>query len=388
MSVDFGDSLLENFFKKHPDAELVHKYDMESFSGFAIKAPSEEALKDLRSISEVESVEYELIGVGQDCERTDKLCREKVTELQQDELYDNDDEQIDSLTDSIQKNAPWHLWRICQREMRNLNYRYYSSSGKGVDIYLIDSGVRKSHRELRGKIVLEKNFLDTNEPLTNGHGTWVAGLAVGRKFGVAKRASILSARIMNGKGRGSESDLIAAINWAINLKKKRQNPSIINMSLGFGKSEYIARAIKAARKANILLVGAAGNDYDENACDSYPSGLNEVITVGGSDFYNRRYGAYGKCIDIFAPGTNLDSASAKDDNSVITAAGTSGSAPLVSGVIALFLSNERNYRVNEVENVLIEAATRNLLTDLGSRSPNRLLYNRKPNTELFIFEND
>ncbi|KAI3661168.1 hypothetical protein MP638_005605 [Amoeboaphelidium occidentale] len=324
---------------KYPSAEVVHSYEMEGLNGYAIAVPSDQALRDLQSVPEIEYAEFERFG----------------------EQY------------SVQRNAPWNLARISQRDLRHLDYYYDSDAGRNTDIYILDSGVRKTHRDLNRRVINGGSYTGEHGSPRNTHGTHVAGIAAGYKYGVAKKATIISVRVIDNYGFIAESDALAGINWSIRNKRKRKRQSVMNLSWGMYQSSSLKRAIQAARRENFVVVAAAGN-ANVDACRTYPSGLYEAITVGAVDLRDQRYGSYGKCIDIFAPGVSITSASSSGDTSTTTMTGTSMAAPHVAGVAAVILSRKKWYEPWEVERDMDRYATKNTLRDLGSRSSNRMLY--------------
>lgn len=329
---------------KYPSSEVKYTYEMEGLNGFALTVPDDVALSDLRSIPEIEYAEHEKFG----------------------EQY------------AVQKGAPWNLARVCQKSLRHLDYYYDDDAGKNADIYILDSGVRVTHADLAGRVILGGAFTGETGVPKNGHGTSVASIAAGTKYGVAKKAQVISVRVIDNDGFIAESDAIAGIQWAMGKKQQRNRPSVMNFSWGMYQSEALKTAIQAARKKGFTMVAAAGNNFNVDACHSYPSGLPDVITVGATDLSDSRYGAFGKCIDVFAPGVSITGAHSSGDTATMTWTGTSQASPHVAGYAAIVLSDNISYQSWQVEDKIIAIATKQILKNLGPLTPNNFLYNNPP----------
>ncbi|KAF9272223.1 hypothetical protein BGZ74_005362 [Mortierella antarctica] len=119
----------------------------------------------------------------------------------------------------VQKEPPsWGLDRIDQRaDDLDGMYHYPSSAGQNVTIYVIDTGVNIDHRDFGGRAFHGPIFLPgATDPLDkNGHGTFVAALAAGSTYGVAKKAQIVSLKALDDAGAGRLSNVLAAIEWVV-----------------------------------------------------------------------------------------------------------------------------------------------------------------------------
>ncbi|OBZ86926.1 Subtilisin-like protease 8 [Choanephora cucurbitarum] len=261
-----------------------------------------------------------------------------------------------SLQEFIQVNPPsWGLDRIDQRQGTDNRYSFANSKGKGVTIYLMDSGILEDHEDIAGRVTVGKTVVgDLDDPIDkNGHGTFVAGVCCGTKYGVAKEANIVSVKTLDDKGNGHLSDLLTGLQWIVDKHLSTPNAkSIVNLSLGAFYSQATNDAIEQAMSLGIHFVVAAGN-YGEDACKYSPSSTPGAVTVGAIDEDDSvsYYSNFGKCVDIFAPGTNIKSIwpTSKDATRVLT--GTSMAAPHVTGIMAIFLS-EKDYTPAELSNYL------------------------------------
>ncbi|MEI8004408.1 MAG: S8 family serine peptidase, partial [Methanothrix sp.] len=139
--------------------------------------------------------------------------------------------------------------------------------GSGTTVAVIDSGIDKNHPDLIGKVVAEKNFLAdeiTADDLL-GHGTMVAGIIAGsgaasngRYKGIAPGAKLISVKVIDGKGDGKVSDIIAGIEWAV-----YNGADVLSLSLGginLGETNPpITMAADNAASAGVVVCVAAGN---------------------------------------------------------------------------------------------------------------------------------
>lgn len=116
-----------------------------------------------------------------------------------------------------QPNPPYGLARISSRTRGTNAYRYDDSAGVGTFVYVMDTGINLGHQDFGGRASFGFSAV-TDEPNGdfNGHGTHCAGTAAGTRFGVAKRASIIDVKVINGSGRSPLSNLVAGMDWALN----------------------------------------------------------------------------------------------------------------------------------------------------------------------------
>jgi subtilisin family serine protease len=324
--------------------------------------------------------------------------------------------------DATQSGATWGLDRIDQRN-RPLSGTYtYNWTGSGVRAYVIDTGIRTTHTQFGGRAAVSADFVGDgrNGQDCNGHGTHVAGTIGGSTYGVAKSVSLRAVRVLNCQGSGTTSGVISGVNW---VASNRVLPAVANMSLGGGASSALDSAVNSAINSGVTFAVAAGNDarafdsstffrgpdtpavYPEaltvtamsdsdgatggaggaptcrsgetqDACNVSPARTAAAITVGATTSSDARasYSNFGTCVDIFAPGSSITSAWATGDTATNTISGTSMATPHVAGVAALYLQGHTSASNATVRNAIVGGATTNVLTGVGTGSPNRLLY--------------
>jgi serine protease len=275
---------------------------------------------------------------------------------------------------ATQTGATWGIDRVDQRDLP-LNSTYnYNTTASGVHAYIIDTGVLLAHSQFTGRM---GNGFDAvtsggNANDCNGHGTHVAGTVGGTTYGVAKGVTIHPVRVLGCNGSGTNSGVIAGMDWVANNHVK---PAVANMSLGGGASQAIDDAVARINNAGVTVVVAAGNDNGD-ACTKSPARAPSAITVGSTTSTDARssFSNFGTCVDIFGPGSSITSAWYTSTTATNTISGTSMASPHVAGVAALYLATNTTATPAQVTSAIINASTPNKVTGPGTGSPNRMLY--------------
>jgi len=267
----------------------------------------------------------------------------------------------------------WGLDRINQRSLPLDKSYSYTKTGLNVHAYVLDSGLNTSHQEFTGRISDGQDFIADGKGTSDcvGHGTHVAGIIGGTHFGVAKQVTIHPVRVLDCSNSAPWSTIIAGIDWVI---ANHQSPALINMSIWGGRTEAVNMAVDNAVAAGITVVTIAGNDAAD-ACNTSPASAASAITVGSSDKTDARssFSAIGTCVDLFAPGTDITSATIPGTQSTAVMSGTSMAAPHVAGVVARYLEKNPSATPQQVATALTANATKSTLTNVGTGSPNLLL---------------
>ncbi|HEX5569490.1 MAG TPA: S8 family peptidase [Streptomyces sp.] len=276
--------------------------------------------------------------------------------------------------DATQTNAPWGLDRIDQAD-RPLNgtYTYPDSAGSGVSIYVIDTGVRISHNDFGGRAVNGYDAVDNDYVAQdgNGHGTHVASTAAGNTYGVAKKARIVAVRVLNNSGSGTTAGVIAGVDW---VTQNATKPAVANMSLGGSASTALDNAVANSIASGVTYAVAAGNS-SANASSFSPARVPSAITVGATTSTDARasYSNYGSILDLFAPGSSITAAWHTTDTATNTISGTSMASPHVAGAAAVYLAGHTSATPAGVSSALVNGASVNKLSSVGTGSPNLLL---------------
>jgi subtilisin family serine protease len=285
---------------------------------------------------------------------------------------------------ATQTNAPAGLDRIDQRDLP-LNTTYtYNDDGTGVNVYLLDSGILPTHSEFGNRAQtanpIPANLNDAIDCI--GHGTQVAGLVGGSTYGVAKAARLFGVRIARSCTEDpTYADVVAGVDWVIRNRVNGEPAVLLFGVVASGSTnplgiDPLERAVNAAISRNITVVAAAGND-NQIASLNTPGRLAPVITVGAVDRNDSRasFSNFGSALDLFAPGTEITSATiGGNDNTSTNLQGTSYAAAYAAGVTALYLQNNPAATPAQVQNALIGTASVNKVSNPGTDSPNRLLY--------------
>jgi subtilisin/minor extracellular protease Epr len=276
---------------------------------------------------------------------------------------------------ALEETVPWGIARIGAPSIHT-----NGNKGDGINIAIIDTGINYNHPDLHDNYVAGHDFVNNDEdPIDdNGHGTHCAGIIAAIDndigvIGVAPEANLYSLKILDSTGSGSSSNLIAAIDWAIQTRYD-QNPSnniqIISMSLGSDNGvTALESACSKAYDSGILLVAAAGNDGNKGGSgDSvdYPGAYSSVIAVAATDSMDKRasFSSTGPAVELAAPGVNIYSTY---QGGYASLSGTSMACPHVAGTAALVLAANPSFTNGNIRDRLAQTTT-----DLGNSGRDNL----------------
>lgn len=279
-------------------------------------------------------------------------------------------------TANVSRVEDTDLWHLDAVGLSTARSRGFTGSGDGVTVAVLDTGVDSAHQEFTGKTISGVTFdvdawaanVQTPSQDTEGHGTHVAGLIIGRSVGIAPGANIID-EVMIPNGTGMLSNFVLALEWSA----AQPEISIVNMSAGIpGFVSGMEDAIDDLMAVGVVPIIATGNE-GRNFARS-PGNYNPVLSVGASNVHgavasfsssgtftvnNRVY----SIPDLVAPGEGVTSC-------VMTGGyeswnGTSMATPVVSGIAALILEKHPDISVLDLMDLLIDTCQ-----DLGV-SPER-----------------
>jgi type VII secretion-associated serine protease mycosin len=247
-----------------------------------------------------------------------------------------------------------------------------TTQGKGITIAVIDTGVDGSVADLSGAVSGGADFSGHGSP--NGqtpvgtadernHGTMVASLAAGRgtsggagMLGAAPQATIMPISIGFGSAATNSDEQIAdAVMYAV-----KHGANVINMSLTrntLAWPESWDRAFLYAMQHNVVIVAAAGNRGSGTTEVGAPATMPGVLTVAGVDRNEKASvdaSAQGITIGVSAPSEQL--LGAVPGGGYVQWEGTSGSTPIVSGIVALVMASHPGMSADNVINRIVKTA--------------------------------
>jgi thermitase len=221
------------------------------------------------------------------------------------------------------------------------------TSGAGVRVAVLDTGIDASHPDLVGKVDGSRDFTGSGSTDDKyGHGTHVSGIIAASTnnsvgvAGVCPDCHLIVGKVLNDSGSGANSWIASGITWATDNGAK-----VINMSLGGPtKSTTLERAVNYAWSHGVVVVAAAGNSG--NKSKTYPGASTNVIAVAATDNRDRKasFSSFGSWVDVAAPGVNIYSTFPTHAYTINKSlnydygSGTSMATPMVSGTVALIWS--------------------------------------------------
>lgn len=287
-------------------------------------------------------------------------------------------------TQSIDPNHDTDNWALDALEGGSpaIDGQYeYTTTGSGVTVAVVDTGVFPN-ADLGGRLAVAKNFVDGangsgSAKDCHGHGTHVASIAAGTRFGVAKEATVYNLRVLDCYGSGWDADIVDALDWlAANQPAGR---TVVNMSIGGGAAYDITAVVDRLTARGVTVAVAAGNE-SSNACDGMivpkaSTGLPTagVLTVGAyaSNGDISWFSNYGSCVDVFAPGSDILSRTIATDyagDPIIDPntgdfipvneswSGTSMATPVVVGSVARYLQFNPTATPAQIESAFVANA--------------------------------
>jgi len=336
----------------------AHVYGFGNFGGFAADM-ADDIVERIRNLPGVDYVEQ------------DAIVRANLGES----------EPLQKKAYTTQSSSTWGLSRISHKARQSaLSYTYDTTAGAGTCVYVIDTGISTTHPEFEGRATFLANYAgDGSNTDGNGHGTHCAGTVGSKTYGVAKKTKLYAVKVLDASGSGSNSGVIAGINYVANDAKTRSCPNgaIGSMSLGGSKSAAVNTAAANAVAAGVFMSVAAGND-GANAANSSPASEPTVFTVMASDSTDRlaSFSNYGAICDMIAPGVSILSTWLNGGTNTIS--GTSMATPHVAGLAAYIQGLEGKRTPAALSSRLQTLATKNVVTGVPSGTVNYLAFNGNP----------
>lgn len=259
-------------------------------------------------------------------------------------------------------------------------------TGKGVTIAFIDTGIC-SHLDFvspKNRILIFKDFVNFKQTPydDNGHGTFVASVALGngmcsaKKYaGIAPNANIISLKTLDNNGETGAFTILEAMQW-VHENYKKYNIKVVCMSFGsqpMASSDPLTRGAETLWDDGIVVVAAAGNSGPDKESIKSPGVSTKIITVGALDDKRTQTGDFNEKFfevadfssrgpafnfykpDLVASGVNLTCCSNKDDEFYTHMSGTSVATPLIAGLSALIIEKMPTISPVDVKTIILNS---------------------------------
>jgi serine protease len=279
--------------------------------------------------------------------------------------------QVDSPVTALGAPAGTDTYRSYQWDLGKVRAvdAWQQSTGAGVTVAVVDSGVEATHPDLVGQVLAGADMITgavgAGNTDTHGHGTHVAGTiaaVTGNNEGVAgfaPHAKVLPVRVLDANGSGWSSTVAKGIVWAAD-----NGADIVNLSLGGTAPDGAqSNAIKYARSKGVTVIAAAGNYRQNGSPTLYPAAEEGVVAVAATDSVDgvAYYSNAGSYVDVAAPGSSIVSTVPVAKGSYSFYSGTSMASPHVAAVAALLKAANPALTPDGIEQALTSSAV-----DLGA----------------------
>ena len=257
-----------------------------------------------------------------------------------------------TLTDLWSNVLPENLWK--------------GSTGRGVKVAVVDSGIDTRHPALEGKIKASFEAVPEGgqivfKPSTSGdqagHGTACAGIITS----VAPEVELYSIKVLGPTGSGTGEMFLMGVDFAI-----KQKMQVVNLSLGTTKRDFwmpMHDLLDRAYRERVLLVAAANNLPQASSPSIFSSSIVSVVKRAGGEPFNFGY-QYGEVIELVAPGVQVETTWPGGGYRQLT--GNSFAAPYITGIVALLLESRPDLTPFQIKTILYAIAERN---KIGAAKP-------------------
>lgn len=296
--------------------------------------------------------------------------------------WPNPNEEAEAVVTFQTQDAPWHLDRIDSRpSIFDNQYLPFAIDGRRgpsdplLHAYIVDTGIQPSHEQFGGFDVRLDYPSKSGALDCNGHGTHVASLVASRTKGIiyeGGRVALHAVRALDCSGSGTTRTIVEALAW---IAANAEYPAVINLSVGGPRSALLNAVIDDLySNYSLISVVAAGNE-DQDACTRSPSSAATSLTVGATNLGDQRalYSNYGRCVSLWAPGSDVIGASAAGPQVYRSRSGTSMAAPQVVGALLRHLAWQST-SVAEARQAVLQRCTTGTINNIGPGSPNRFLF--------------